>query len=84
MPATLKDRIEDAATSSGRSINAEVIDRLQRSFDVATESGLAGVPDGLLLDEVIARYGARVQIVIAQDVADQAGIAPTKPKRKSK
>lgn len=83
MPSDLKEAIDRAAIDAGRSINSEIVDRLRRSFAGAT-SDLASIADGVLLDEVIARYGARVQIVIAQDVADRAGISPAKPKRRTK
>lgn len=82
MPAELKRRVDDAAKGSGRSINSEVVDRLQRSFE-ATATCLSEVPDGLLLDEVLARYGARLQIIVAPEVAEAHGIeAPASARAK--
>jgi hypothetical protein len=75
MPTELKARVDEAAAANGRSINSEILDRLSRSFDLAGAKGLTEIPDGLLLDEVISRYGARLQIIIAKDMADTAGIA---------
>lgn len=76
MPTELKAQIDAAAAASGRSINAEIIARLRASLDHSTTS-LSAVPDGLLLDEVIVRYGARLQLVIDNDVAERAGLRKT-------
>lgn len=83
MPADLKRRIDDAAKGSGRSINSEVVDRLQRSFET-NATRLNEVPDGLLLDEVLARYGARLQIIVAPEVAEAHGIEAPAPARAKK
>ncbi len=72
MPSDLKARVDAAAESNGRSINAECVARLQESFEARVD--IATLPVGVLLDEIIQRLGARVQIVIAQDVAEQEGI----------
>ena len=67
MPTELKSQIDAAAAASGRSINAEIIGRLRASLDRSTTS-LSAIPDGLLLDEVIARYAARqVTIVVSSE-----------------
>lgn len=75
MPAELKALVDAAAASNGRSINAEVIARLQQSFEA--QPGLASISTGALLEEVINRLGARVQIVVTKDAVDQAGITPS-------
>ncbi len=72
MPSDLKARVDAAAESNGRSINAECVARLQESFEARAD--IATLPVGVLLDEIIQRLGARVQIVITQDVAEQEGI----------
>lgn len=74
MPAELKTRVDAAAQSNGRSINAECVARLQESFESRGE--LAAIPIGVLLEEVIDRLGARVQILIAKDAAEQEGLDP--------
>lgn len=74
MPAELKSRVDAAAAKNGRSINAEVIARLQDSFEVQT--GVKDAPVGQLLEEVVLRLGARVQIIVAPEEAAKAGIAP--------
>jgi hypothetical protein len=74
MPAELKARVDAAAAKNGRSINAEVIARLQESF--AAQAGIKDAPVGQLLDEVVERLGARVQIIIAPEEANKAGISP--------
>lgn len=79
MPATLKAQVEAAASSNGRSMNAEVVDRLQRSFGTVG-IGIGDLPDGVLLDEVIARYGARLQLIISPEIACSAGLDATRTK----
>lgn len=37
MPAELRERLEEAATETGRSVNAEIVARLQQSFVARTE-----------------------------------------------
>lgn len=83
MPTDLKTRVDSAAMSNGRSINSEIIDRLTRSFASTPAPDLAAIPDGLLLDEVISRYGAKVQIIVDPEAAAAAGIKtkPTRPAR---
>lgn len=72
MPSDLKARVDAAAESNGRSINAECVARLQESFEARAD--ISALPVGVLLDEIIQRLGARVQIVIAKEVAVQEGI----------
>jgi Arc-like DNA binding domain len=72
MPAELKARVDAAAVKNGRSINAEVIARLQESFEA--QPGVKAAPVGQLLEEVVERLGARVQIIIAPEEAAKAGI----------
>lgn len=43
LPSELKDRIEEASRSAGRSLNAEIVARLQASFDGAGSSSTADV-----------------------------------------
>jgi hypothetical protein len=74
MPIDLKARIDEVAQANGRSINAEVIARLQTSFVAEKAFDLADIDAGVLLHEVIERYGARLQIIIAPEIAQQAGI----------
>lgn len=78
MPAELKARVDAAATKNGRSINAELIARLQESFEGRT--ALQDAPAGQLLEEVVQRLGARVQIIIAPQDAAEAGITPNDDK----
>lgn len=72
MPSDLKARVDAAAESNGRSINAECVARLQESFEARVN--ITGLPVGVLLDEIIQRLGARIQIVIAKDIAEREGI----------
>ncbi|MBU3825182.1 MAG: Arc family DNA-binding protein [Candidatus Oceanisphaera merdipullorum] len=45
MPPELKDKVEKAAKTAGRSINAEIIHRLQQSFEAEQQ------PEIIRLDE---------------------------------
>ena len=74
MPAELKARIDEVAQVNGRSINAEVIMRLQESFGPGKQFDLSAVDTGVLLHEVIERYGARLQILVSPEVANEAGV----------
>lgn len=51
----LKSQLESEARKSGRSLNAEITERLEESLGAAR--GLAAYSDGQLLDEVIKRWG---------------------------
>ncbi len=42
MPADLKEKIEEAAKENGRSMNAEIVYRLQRSLDEEQEEHVEG------------------------------------------
>lgn len=80
MPAPLRAMLEARAKENGRSANSEIVAMLTALLD-AHSPALATVPAAVLLDEVITRYGARLQIVISQDVAAQAGLSgPVAPK----
>ena len=67
MPTELKALVEEAAASNGRSINAEVVARLQGSLSSAG-SDLSSLSTGALLDELIGRLGDRIHIVVSKDV----------------
>ena len=70
MPSELRQRLEARAKASGRSMNAEIIDMLSATLDgrPATVSELSA---GALLHEVIERYGARVQILVSPEIAEE-------------
>ncbi|ULR87209.1 Arc family DNA-binding protein [Comamonas sp. B21-038] len=55
LPAELKARIEAAATASTRTLNAEVVDRLQGSFE-------AGASPDLIVDQAKQIYDLRRQL----------------------
>ena len=64
LPADLKDQIEAAAKAAGRSMNAEIVARLERSFtadkeveQIAFESGF----EAAMLREDVARLTALLQ-----------------------
>jgi plasmid stability protein len=73
MPAELRTRLETRARENGRSANSEIIAMLTTMLE-SKAPALASVPAAVLLEEVLMRYGARLQIVIAKDVAENAGI----------
>lgn len=72
MPSDLKAQVDAAALAGKRSINSEVIDRIQKSFEGAGDAKT--LTTGALIEELVARLGARIQIVVAPEVAVQAGI----------
>jgi hypothetical protein len=53
LPADLKTKITDAAAESRRSLNAEMVVRLEKSFG----RPLADYTDGQLIEELMSRYG---------------------------
>ena len=63
MPEELRKQYEERAKANGRSVNAEIIATLQHSMN-AQNVELSQVASAVLLDEVIARYGAKLQIVM--------------------
>lgn len=81
MPDELRPRLEARAKATGRSSNSEIVAILTAALDA--ESDLASISTDVLLKEVINRLGARVQIVVSKDMAEQAGLsAAAKPKAK--
>lgn len=69
MPTELKTLVEEAAAANGRSINAEVVARLQGSLSTAG-GDLSTLSTGALLDELIARLGDRVQVIVSRNVTE--------------
>lgn len=66
MPEDLRAQYEERAKANGRSVNAEIIATLQQSMR-AQNADLSQVASGVLLDEVIARYGAKLQIIMPKE-----------------
>lgn len=52
IPADLKTKIVDAAAENRRSLNAELVTRLEKSFG----RPLADYSDGELIEELMSRY----------------------------
>ena len=82
MPDELRRRIEARAADNSRSANAEIVVMLTAMLDA--ESDLAAIPTDLLVPAALKRLGTAVQIIVAPDVAEAAGIAPTPPIKKRK
>lgn len=82
MPPELKDRLDAAKKKNGRSLNSEIVTRLEQSFEGGRD--LSAIPSGDLLHEVIQRYAGQVQISIdgtaAADLV-KAAADLAKPKR---
>lgn len=68
LPDGMRDAIAAAAAAANRSMNAELVDRLQRSLN--RSGGAQDLTTGELLEELIARLGDRVQVVVAQAATD--------------
>lgn len=66
LPADLKDQIEAASKQSGRSMNAEILARLQSSFDLAP-------PDRIAVDtsQGMKVYAPEGELPSAEDIADK-------------
>ena len=52
MEQELRDRIERAAKANNRSMNAEIVSRLQNSFPQPSENPVIKVPDTLILEHL--------------------------------
>ena len=81
IPPDLKPRLEQAALANKRSINMEVIARLEQSFEAETQSGVgkvkAATPDAILdnvlvrlqeVEEALAKLQKRVSIVAMSEI----------------
>jgi hypothetical protein len=77
LPTGMREQINEAAIENNRSMNAEIVARLQNTF--AGSSDLMTLSTGALIDELVNRLGARIQIVVAPEAAAAAGIAPSAP-----
>jgi hypothetical protein len=60
----LRTQIEARAKANGRSMNAEISHLLQAGL--AAGGGVREAPGGELLEELIRRYGANIQVVLAE------------------
>ena len=70
IPAELKSQIEQAAEEGKRSMNSEVVARLEKSF----QPQLADYTDGELVAELMRRYApGEIYIRIGTDKLDTAG-----------
>lgn len=65
MPGDLRERVEHAAAKSGRSLNAEILDRLQRSFQASADSGAQSELQLPALD-AIKRQNEDIQAMLRQ------------------
>lgn len=75
IPADLKDRVEGAAQKNNRSINAEILSRLEGSFDTGDITELVRRVDRL--EESAAAKG----IFLAPFAKEAVGKAATKARR---
>ncbi|HEV7307289.1 Arc family DNA-binding protein [Ensifer sp.] len=66
IPETLKDQIETAARSNARSMTAEIVERLERSFALKSETdgGIAGE-----IEDIRDRLG-RVRDAVVAHISD--------------
>ncbi len=61
MPTELKALVDEAAIANGRSINAEVVARLQESFSPLTHSAGIGMNIDILAEAIAERVAARLK-----------------------
>lgn len=74
LPEGMRERVAEAAKSNGRSMNAEIVALLSAGLR-ADIPNLLSIPADALLDAVLARFGARIELVISQEAADQEGVS---------
>lgn len=74
LPEGMRDVLKARAASNNRSMNAEIVAIL--SDATSGDSSLGAVSVEALLKAVADRMGTAVQIIVAPDVAEAAGIAP--------
>jgi hypothetical protein len=63
LPEGMRDRIAGAAKTNGRSMNAEVVARLERSLEESGAS-LTEAPDAKLYQEIVRRAGKGFSVEI--------------------
>jgi hypothetical protein len=74
IPAELKSRLEDHATASGRSLSAEIVHRLERSFDPMSEYlGSMGLRAQIAAEREMARSTVEMMDRVIQEMVDQRG-----------
>jgi len=59
LPVELKEQIEDAAAKNNRTLTAEVVDRLQQSFEIV--AGLSEEEIDALAEKLAARLSAQTK-----------------------
>lgn len=69
MPEELRQQLDELAEANQRSLNAEIVARLEQSL-VSEGTDLRSIPSGALLHEVINRYGKAIKIEIGGSAAD--------------
>lgn len=61
MPTELKALVEEVAAANGRSINAEVLTRLQESFAAPAFASRVGMNVNTLADAIAERVASKLQ-----------------------
>lgn len=64
LPEGMRERIAEAAKTNGRSMNAEVVARLEKSLE-GDGASLKEVPDAMLYQEIARRAGENFSVEIA-------------------
>lgn len=66
LPHPLYEKLKAAAEAAGRSVNAELVHRLAGTLDSGTNAptGLSSATEAQLLQELLARFDAGVEIAI--------------------
>jgi hypothetical protein len=67
MPDELRARLESAAQAEGKSVNALIVSLLQDALD-HPPGDIGSYPSGVLLEEVVKRYGNVMRIEIGKDL----------------
>jgi hypothetical protein len=78
MTSQLRDQIEAAAKSNNRSMNAEIVDRLEASFEPASMMELIGAYERKLNEAIeVNKYLEELKVIHEKMLDDMADGAPT-------
>lgn len=84
MPPELRERIEESARESGRSMNAEIVHRLNESFEIDAAEELSEEELDIRLREMSKQLNKLLQVVDKLEPLAQRQNSATKKTRRAK